>query len=39
LITGYVAVIDDGLGGDYKEAYHGRLNPSLLTYTIDNLQA
>ena len=37
LISGYVVLIDDGLGGDYTMAYDGRLNPSLFTYTIENL--
>lgn len=32
LITGYIVLIDDGLGGNYKVAYNGKLNPSLLSY-------
>ncbi len=39
LITGYVLLIDDGLGGDFSVAYDGSVNPSLLKYTVENLRA
>lgn len=39
LITGYVLMIDDGLGGDFSIAYDGSINPSLQRYTVENLKA
>ena len=39
LITGYVILIDDGRDGDYSVGYNGANNPSILTYTIQNLQS
>ena len=39
LITGYVLYIDDGLGGAFSVAYDGSINPSLLTFTVENLNA
>ena len=38
LITGYVLLIDDGKGGAYRVAYDGTNNPSLVEYSIRNLE-
>lgn len=38
LITGYILLIDDGLGGDFSVAYDGSVNPSLQTYSVENLR-
>lgn len=39
LITGYVVYIDDGLDGDFKVGYDGKLNPSLVFTTIQGLKS
>ena len=38
LITGYILMIDDGLGGDFTVAYDGSVNPSLQVFTVENLR-
>ena len=38
LITGYILLIDDGKGGAYRVAYDGTNNPSLVEYSIRNLE-
>lgn len=39
LITGYVLLIDDGLGGEFKVAYDGSINPTLQKYSVENLRS
>lgn len=38
LVTGYIVMIDDGLGGALSIAYDGSINPSLQKYTIEDLR-
>jgi len=38
LITGYVLLIDDGKGGNFRVAYDGNNNPSVLNNVIRNLE-